>query len=150
MMPDDKPVIESGNIALLEAEVDIGKAIKRVDHIKADDAETVIVDEAFMHEKVVILISPPANESEPEQAQVSVNVRHYYIPRGRPVVVPRFVVEALAHAKQENFKMNAGNSNDPTSTRPVSNHLFSYPFMVSRDDNPKGRAWLEKVMHDPS
>lgn len=64
--------------------------------------------------------------------------------------VPRYVVEILAHSKVTTLTQQMGPSNRPDDIVMVERHSFFYPFEVVRDDNPRGRMWLEKVLADPA
>jgi hypothetical protein len=32
----------------------------------------------------------------------------------------------------------------------IAHHAHAYPFELVRDDNPRGRAWLEAIMAEPA
>lgn len=151
ILPEPAPLssAEPGDIAE-EVGVDLGKAIGGQDahRYERGDMNDPVQLEAFMHERVTINISPPASDNDQQVATVVVNNRHYTIPRARSVVVPRFLVETLARAKQENYRMNPRALNDPEQLRTLSTHVFSYPFQVV-NDSPAGLKWLERVLHEP-
>jgi hypothetical protein len=138
-LPDDKSVDLS---PVLHGDM---QAIRQTGDIKK-----FMHDEAFMHDLLLIQINHPG-ENENPYAVVVVNNREFRIPRGRQVRVKRFVVEALAHAKQASFKTKRSLPGSPDHMATQETHTFSYPFGVVTD--PKGTegfAWLEKVMSDPN
>lgn len=107
-------------------------------------------NEEFMNQLLLIQLSAPGTNENPI-AQVIVNNRQFDIPRDRPVRVRRYVVEALAHAKQANYqtKRSALGAADHMQTRET--HVWSFPFSVFDDPSGlKGREWLNKVMSDPN
>lgn len=109
-----------------------------------------IADEAFMKELLLITINPPGDNENPI-AQVIVNNRAYDIPRGRMVRVPRYVVEALAHAKQATFRTKRTFIGDQNHMKPIEQHTWSFPFGVQHDPSgAKGQQWFERVMSDPN
>jgi len=112
------------------------------------DVLEVFRTEAFMNQLLLITINPPGDNENPV-AQVIVNNRQFDIPRGRMVRVPRYVVEALAHAKQASFKTRRTFVGDQSHMKPVESHNWSFPFGVQNDPaGMDGAKWLEKVMND--
>ena len=114
------------------------------------DLKKFVADEAFMNDLLMIQVNAPG-ENENPFAVVVVNNREFRIPRGRMVRVKRFVVEALAHAKQANFKTRRSLPGDPQHMATTETTVWSYPFGVIQDPKGiEGAKWLEKVMSDPN
>lgn len=147
------PNLDSDNVILpTDVELDLGDIIAGDMTSIRTSGNTLkfVVDEKFMQDLLAISVSP-GNEQDNPYAVVIVNNRTYEIPRGRTCRVPRFVVEALAHAKQSDYKTHRSLPGDPKHMRPIENVRFSYPFIVKKDPaGAKGAQWLTKVMNDPS
>lgn len=72
-----------------------------------------------------------------------------YLPRGKAIVVKRYVVERLAAARLEGFQTEVmqHNPNEDPINNINSNNTYTLPFSVLEDRNqPKGAEWLEKLM----
>ena len=77
---------------------------------------------------------------------IGCNGEHVWLPRGRAISIPRKFIESLARYE---LSFASEQSKDPNSDEGfVQRQRASqpYPFTVIRDDNPKGRAWLERMM----
>lgn len=146
--------METGDIQLPEDQmVDLAQTISgdmQAIRNNGGDLKKFIADEAFMRDLLLITINPPGDNDNPI-AQVIVNNRAFDIPRGRMVRVPRFVVEALAHAKQASFRTKRTFVGDQSHMKPIESHTWSFPFGVQHDPRGvQGLKWLEKVMSDPN
>lgn len=149
-----RKLIDTDDIQLPEDRaVDLAQTITGdLQSIKAGggNIEKFMRDEAFMKDLLLITINPPGDNENPI-AQVIVNNRSYDIPRGRMVRVPRFVVEALAHAKQASYRTKRTFIGDQNHMKPIEQHTWSFPFGVQQDPRGvAGQRWLEKVMSDPN
>lgn len=102
---------------------------------------------AFAEEPVEVVVST-TNEKHAERfPHVAVNGVNQYFERGKRMVVKRKFVEALARAKKTTIETMPAKDQDGADTMNiVQNTGLRYPFSVTRDDNPKGNAWLEKVL----
>lgn len=69
--------------------------------------------------------------------------------RGKVYQVKRYWWEIAAHSKVT-ILAQVPNPYNPIELMQVNRHMFSYPFECIRDDNPKGRAWRERVWNDPA
>ena len=136
-----------------------GPEIEVVDGDK--DFRKLAEDAAFMEEPVVIRFHSSNNTNDPKLIEVAVGTSspdgktgkkttRFGFMRGKPYVVPRFVVEVLAHAKVSTLRQipDPQNPHNPEMLN-VTEHSFFYPFEVLKDENPKGEMWREKVMADP-
>lgn len=124
------------------------------------DFQQLVENEAFMHDLLEVRFHETGDPNAPKMIEVGVgiagidgsagkDVRKAYM-RGQIYQIPRFVVEVLAHAKVTSLVQKQGPSGRPDDIVNVEKHAFYYPFEVIRDPNPKGRAWLEKVLADPA
>lgn len=106
----------------------------------------VIALEAFMHEFMTITVSDPTDEEDLQVISLVVNGTMQPIVRGVATEVRRKYVEALARAKETRYKQIQRDANDPASLVMVPRTVLTYPFVVERDDNPRGRAWLREIL----
>lgn len=103
--------------------------------------------EAFMNEKVTILVNPPNDADEPMLVQVGVNGVNQFIPRGEPIAVKRKYVEVLARAKRTDFAQTLDERlGEQGFNKLRSMHSLRFPFSVVSDPNPNGSAWLTGVL----
>jgi hypothetical protein len=113
----------------------------------------VAAQEAFMNEPIKIRLATTTDPNATPYAIVTVNdVRNRaVIPRGVPFDVKRSHVEVLARMRETRYTQPNRNMSDPESGNGlVPQHAMVYPFEVLHDPNPKGRAWLERVMSEPA
>lgn len=116
--------------------------------VPVDEREfkTTVEMEAFMQEEIVIRIHPTGDKSAPPVVPLGCNGEQVWLPRGKAVSIPRKFVESLT-AYEVSFSTERArdpNSDEGMVQRTAANQ--PYPFTVIRDTNPKGRAWLERVM----
>ncbi len=149
-----------------------------IEVVEADaDLRKLYEDEKFMNEIVHVRFLSSGNANAPRMVELGANLAGHTGPRrkptedfpdGRPGVaqgggrsvrrgydynkvypIPRFLLEVVAHAKVTTLKQ-VQDPRNPMELLNVEEHSFYYPFECVRDDNPKGRAWLEKCMNDPA
>lgn len=113
------------------------------------DEEGKTAYEAFMNERIVIRIHETTDKNEPPYAFVGDNGDCVWIPRARPVRLPRKFVETLARSQVRAYHQQR----DPNPNADEGMQTFrrvgaSYPFSVIEDKNPRGRAWLARVTHE--
>lgn len=106
----------------------------------------------FMEEPVEVMVlesTDPAVELVPE-------VFHNGIPqrfiRGQVQTVKRKFIEVLARAKKTTFKQEiyADRLTGDAVQRMIPQSALQYPFQVMNDPNPRGQAWLRKVLAEAS
>jgi len=103
--------------------------------------------EAFMNERVTIVVNPPSNADEPMLVQVGVNGVNQFIPRGEPIAVKRKYVEVLARAKRTDFAQTLDERLGETEFNNLRTmHSLRFPFSVLHDPNPNGHAWMTGVL----
>lgn len=128
-----------------------------VDDIGVNPGEIEVIDsvltgekaaiEAFMAEKINVIVLESSDETENDIVETWVNGRVQRFLRGTPQWVRRCYVEALARAKRTTYRqvlderlgVQAFNQMRPS-------HTLAYPFTVLEDRNPKGPAWLRGVL----
>jgi hypothetical protein len=117
-----------------------------IDAASAKDLHKIAADEAFMHELVTINVHPTTDENSPPYVILSVNGTNCPVPRGRTVDIKRKYVEVLARMKETRYNQIQGDSGRPDDLQLVARTGLCYPFDMIEDKNPRGRAWLSKVL----
>ncbi len=123
------------------------------------DFRALAEDAAFMEEKVDIRFQSSGDPNAPRMIEVGVGTSapdgktgrkstRMAFHRNQIYSVPRFIVEALAHAKISTLRQ-VQDPRNPMEMLNVVEHQFFYPFSVIRDENAKGAMWLERVLADP-
>lgn len=133
-------------------EVDTGEA-PEIETVAETDLGSLAADEAFMNERVRIRLATTTDPNAPPEAIVTVNssAHRAVIPRGVPMWVKRMHVEVLARMRETRYTQPTRNPMDPESgNRLIPSDAMVYPFEVLEDPNPRGRAWLERVLADRS
>lgn len=102
---------------------------------------------AFMEEPVTVVVHTSTDKNSTPIVEVWNDGRVQRFLRGEEQVVKRKFVEVLARAKADTFRNveyqdEAGNQ----AFRYPKTTSLKYPFAVVKDDNPKGHAWLKKVL----
>jgi hypothetical protein len=117
------------------------------------DLAKLASDEKFMSEPIKIRLATTTDPNATPYAIVTVNdVRNRaVIPRGVPFDVKRCHVEVLARMRETRYTQPVRNMSDPESGNGlIPQHAMVYPFEVLHDPNPRGRAWLERIMSEPA
>lgn len=102
---------------------------------------------AFMEESVDVMVHPSTDRNAEPIVELWCNGRSQFFARNQLQTVKRKFVEVLARARttaytQERYR--DGNGND--AIRNIPHTALRYPFSVMHDPNPRGRAWLQKVL----
>lgn len=101
---------------------------------------------AFNEEPVRVVV----HESTDPNAEPLVDLYCNGVPqrlfRGQEQVVKRKYVEILALARQTSITTHTATNGDNTVNRINKHSAVRYPFSVLEDRNPKGSAWLKKLM----
>lgn len=114
-----------------------------------NDGDGKLKYEAFMAEPIVIKIHSTADKNEPPGAEVALNGVKAYIPREKPVRLPRAFVEILARSQIRVYSQKRNPDPAADEGMMTKRHVgASYPFSVIEDKNPRGRAWLQRVVHE--
>lgn len=120
----------------------------QIEAVKEAAAKREFLDElAFMDEDVKVLVHPTADKNPEPIILLAVHGRSQNFIRGQEIVVKRKYVEALARAKLTVYEQQ--NYMDDQGVRAIRNlprTALRYPFSVIHDTNPRGRAWLDKVL----
>lgn len=155
----------------------VGAAIQGGPDIVVVPADTilksVIEDEKFMHETMEIRCLETSDPNAPKAVEIAVQtggitgpmgpngepgvpsrggqLHQYVFERGRKYTVPRFIFEALAHAKLTTLRQTP-HPTQPMEILQTQHHTFFYQFECLRDSNQsaKATAWRERVLADPA
>lgn len=121
----------------------VGSEVEQV--LGASSHRDAVALEAFMNEKVIIMIAEDNDEDALPWVVPNVNGVNQPIFRGVETVVKRKFVEVLARAINTTYKQTLKDSADPGSIMHVPKHALAYPFTVVEDRNPDGRSWLKRI-----
>lgn len=104
---------------------------------------------AFNEEPIEIRLEPRSERNAPRMIDVAVNGERKWIPVGVPVRLRRKFVEGLARAQPYSVATDVGTAMEATPhNHAIRTPYRLHPFTVLRDDNPRGAAWLNKVMYE--
>lgn len=128
-----------------------------VDGLAKKDAEQVVVVDgpslgayaaelAFNEEMLEVIVHETTEKNAAPLVQVYVNGVAQHFVRGHVQRVKRKYVEVLARAKETAIKTSVQIVNGEAVNRLHRHTALRYPFSVQHDPNPKGGAWLRKVL----
>lgn len=118
--------------------------VAETDFVKAAELEN------FMQEMVTVYVAPSTTAGELEVITPMVNGVNQPIIRGREIQVKRKYIEALARGRTIVYDQQVQDPSRPENIQMVERAAVTYPFSVSHDPNPKGRAWLEAILAQPA
>jgi hypothetical protein len=102
----------------------------------------------FMEEKLTIHVFEDGNEGALKVIGPSVNGVTQPIIRGVNTKVKRKYVEALARGITTKYEQRQVDPGNPASLKMFPIRRQTYPFSVIHDPNPKGAAWLAKIINE--
>jgi len=115
------------------------------------DFRQLASDEAFMEERVTIMIHPTTDENQPNHVILNVNGVNQPVVRGVPTTIKRKYLEVLARMKETKYSQPQRDMANPEYGNQVMGRTaLVYPFDVHEDANSKGRAWLQNIMAEPA
>lgn len=114
------------------------------------DFGQLAADEAFMNEIVTVHVHSSTNENDAPHFILNCNGVNQPVVRGVDVPIRRKYVEILARMKETKYRQVTPNPASPEAYEMQAKSGLVYPFSVIRDDNPKGRAWLQNVLAEPA
>lgn len=115
------------------------------------DFRQLAADEAFMEERVTIVIHPTTDENQPGHVILNVNGVNQPVVRGVPTTIKRKYLEVLARMKETKYSQPQRDMANPEyGNQVIGRTALVYPFDVQEDANPKGRAWLQNIMAEPA
>lgn len=102
---------------------------------------------AFMEEPVTVVVHTSSDKYAVQIPEIWVDGRVQRFLRGEEIVVKRKFVEGLARAKLDSYQnQEYTDENGDRNFRYPKSVALKYPFAVTRDENPRGAAWLKKVL----
>lgn len=121
-----------------------------IDSIATTDLGPIAREEAFMHEKVTIMIMATTDANAPPYADVSVNGQKAVIRRNQKTVILRKHLEVLARMRETRWVQESPEGyTGAVGMESLRGHSANvYPFSVLKDDNPLGAAWLEHILSE--
>lgn len=132
---------------IVEGEERPDDSIETLDELPAQQ----YLDElSFMQEKVKIIINPSSEKNAPKFYQVGVNGVQKWVMVGVPTILERSYVEVLARSQPIKIETRSGESDGDQMTYNIIDRqqYAGVSFSVIEDRNPKGAAWLAKVIRE--
>lgn len=123
---------------------EVGKP-KKVE-IETELKQDALEREAFMNEKVTVLLHDSEQEGANQVEVFTVNGVNQPVIRNRPQDVKRKYVEAMARCRVTKYRQMQADPTRPDSILMRSHTVPKYPFSVIHDPNPKGPQWLKEIM----
>ena len=113
----------------------------------AVESDSYITELAFLEEPIEVMINPSSNPQDTTRLVViSINGRNEYFMRGEWKKTTRKYVERLALAKRDQWQFGYRHAPDGSvSETSTAMQSLRFGFQV-RDDNPNGKAWLQKLL----
>jgi hypothetical protein len=138
---------KGGEVAIGEIGASFAKGIEPVsenDFLRDADLE------AFMNEKVCIMIHEDQNKDSLDIETPSVNGVNQPIIRGQKTWVKRKYVEAIARATMTRFVQHQPDPTRIDYIQMVEKIVPCLPFSVYEDPHPRGREWLDRIVRGTS
>jgi len=123
---------------------------KMVQGVEGEDFAKEIELEAFMNEMVLIHVYTDGTAGALEVITPTVNGVNQPIIRGRDQLVKRKYIEALARSRIVTYRQEVADPSRPENIQMTAIPNLTAPFVVREDKNPRGRAWLEHILAQPS
>lgn len=105
---------------------------------------------AFMKEKVTVVLNRGREKNAPTFEQFGVNGRLIWIQCNVPTLIERSYLEVMARSQPIAIRTESGESpgDELTFNRVNRDQTPNFSFSVINDPNPKGPAWLAKVIRE--
>ena len=108
---------------------------------------------AFMEEPVTIILHRRREKFAPAMYDFSVQGRPIWIHVDRETTIPRKYLEVIARSQPYDVTTEVKKNEDQGDNAVVQNIVHrhpsaGHPFTVIKDPNPRGPAWLAKVMRE--
>lgn len=101
----------------------------------------------FNEEKVEVIVHESSDPLAEPIVEVYNNGKVQMFPRGIPVVCKRKYLEGLVRSKPVTYSnVEYVREDGSRAVKYPKRTSLRYPFQVLRDDNPRGRDWLAKIM----
>jgi hypothetical protein len=120
-----------------------------IEAVPEREFKTVAEMEQFMNEEITIVVHKSPDRNAPPRVPVGLNGQTVWLPRDVPIKIPRKFVGVLAQAQEADFQtLDDPNPNADEGKYVTRRNSQSHPFAVLRDPNPKGAAWLRRVLRE--
>lgn len=104
---------------------------------------------AFQEEVITVTLHESTNPNDQAMVMVSVNGRSQWFLRGEPTPCRRHYAEKLGRTRREDVQVKVARDGDGNPVnRTVRKNALEFPFNVTDDPNPLGKAWLAKLMRE--
>jgi len=118
-----------------------------VEPVEGPRSKEYLDELAFNEELITVRVMEDPTPNAEKFVPVWVNGRHQLFARGEDQTVKRKFVEALLRAKPSTFQSEEYTDTNGVRAFRYPKHTASkFPVQVIRDDNPRGRDWLRKVV----
>jgi hypothetical protein len=121
-----------------------------IDPVSTDESLTfddVLKLEAFMAERVKVMIMATTDANAPPYADLSVNGVKAVVRRNVPTTISRAHLEVLARMKETRVTQQVNDGQREIGMESLrGSTALCYPFQVVEDKNPKGNAWLQHIL----
>ncbi len=114
-----------------------------------DALSEVAAREAFMNEIVTVIVHASTDENQPTHIVLDCNQFKQTFFRDVPTPCRRMFVEILARCKETKYTQQR-NQIELDRSEMQARTALAYPFSVTEDKNPKGRAWLSAILAERS
>lgn len=101
---------------------------------------------AFMEELVIIRMHTTTDVNAEPFVPVGCNGEQTWLPRGVPIEIPRKFIESLTGLTVSFRTERVQDPNAEEGFVQRASASQAYPFEILSDPNPKGRAWLARVL----
>lgn len=120
---------------------------------EADLTDDYAKELAFNEEPVTILLHRGREKHAPTMYDFSIEGKTIWIRVDTPTTIRRKYLEVIARSQpfevETDVDMNEGKGENAPVLNNIRRHQSSrYPFTVVKDDNPRGPAWLARVMRE--
>lgn len=126
------------------------EVVKAVDPIAMDSYAAEL---AFMEEPVTVLLHRQREKNSPAIFDFTVQGRPIWVAVDTPTVIQRKYLEVIARSQPYDVTTEVNKNEDKGENAVVQNFVHRhksghYPFSVVEDKNPRGAAWLAKVVRE--
>lgn len=112
-------------------------------------ADDQISELKFMEEPIEVMVHESTDANADNPVWVSCNGQNQFFVRGQAQTAKRKFVEILARAKQTAVATKEVRQFDgELATQVTKSTALRYPFSIVSDQNPKGAAWIKKVLSE--
>lgn len=122
---------------------------RQIETVTEREFESVKEMEAFMNERVTIVVHKTADKNESPRVPVGLNGEIVWLPRDIPVRIPRRLVGVLAQSQEASFSTDDNpNPNADEGKIITRRKAMATQFSVMHDPNPLGAAWLRRAIRE--